>query len=199
MKKSTIAIIVVFLILFFDQALKIWIKTHMVLGDEFKITDWFIVHFTENYGMAFGMEFGGSIGKLILSIFRLVAIVAIIWYIVKLVKEKASTGLIISVSMILAGAIGNIIDSAFYGMIFNESYYQVAQFLPHGGGYASFLHGKVVDMLYFPLINEHFPHWVPVWGGEDFEFFRPVFNLADSSITVGVGIILIFQKKFFKE
>jgi signal peptidase II len=199
MKKSTIAIIVVFLILFFDQALKIWIKTHMVLGDEFKITDWFIIHFTENYGMAFGMEFGGSIGKLILSIFRLVAIAAIIWYIIKLAKEKASTGLIISVSMILAGAIGNILDSAFYGMIFNESYYQIAQFLPPGGGYSSFLHGKVVDMLYFPLINGHFPQWVPVWGGEDFEFFRPVFNLADSSITVGVGIILIFQKKFFKE
>jgi signal peptidase II len=199
MKKGKIAILVVLLVLLFDQALKIWIKTHMVLGDEIKITDWFILHFTENYGMAFGMEFGGSIGKLILSIFRLVAIAAIIWYLFKITKEKAPLGLIISVSMILAGAIGNIIDSAFYGLIFNESYYQIAQFMPADGGYAGFLHGKVVDMLYFPLINGHFPQWLPVWGGEDFIFFRPVFNLSDSSISTGVGIILIFQKRFFKE
>lgn len=199
MNKGKIAILVVFLVLLLDQAFKIWIKTHMVLGDEFKITDWFIIHFTENYGMAFGMELGGSFGKLILSIFRIIAIAAIIWYLFKIVKENAPAGLVISVSMILAGAVGNIIDSAFYGMLFNESYYQVAQFLPQGGGYSSFLHGKVVDMLYFPLIQGHYPQWIPVWGGDELVFFRPVFNLADSSITVGVAIILIFQKKYFKD
>ena len=199
MTKGRVALLVVFAVLILDQLLKIWIKTHMVLGEEFKITDWFIIHFTENNGMAFGMELGGSMGKLLLSLFRLVAIGAIIWYIIKLVKTKGHTGLIISVSFILAGAVGNLIDSAFYGLMFNESYYKIAEFLPHGGGYAGFLHGKVVDMLYFPLIQGHFPQWVPMWGGDDFEFFRPVFNLADSSITVGVTLILLFQKKFFKE
>jgi signal peptidase II len=199
MTKGRVALLVVFAVLILDQLLKIWIKTHMILGEEIKITDWFIIHFTENNGMAFGMELGGSIGKLLLSLFRLVAIGAIIWYLIKLVVTKGHTGLIISVSFILAGAIGNLIDSAFYGLIFNESYYKIAEFLPHGGGYAGFLHGKVVDMLYFPLIQGHFPQWVPMWGGDDFEFFRPVFNLADSSITVGVALILLFQKKFFKE
>ena len=192
------AILVVLLVLFFDQVLKIWIKTHMVLGQEFKIADWFIIHFTENNGMAFGMELGGSSGKLFLSVFRILAIAAIGWYLSTLVKSKAHTGLIVSVSMILAGALGNVIDSAFYGMIFNESYYQVATiFSPDH--YSGFLHGKVVDMLYFPLIQGHFPQWIPFWGGSDFEFFRPIFNLADSSITVGVSIILLFQKKFFKD
>jgi signal peptidase II len=190
--------LVIFLVLFFDQLLKIWIKTHMVLGQEFKFADWFIIHFTENNGMAFGMELGGSFGKLILSIFRIAAIIAIGWYLYTLVKSKAHTGLVISVAMILAGAIGNIIDSAFYGMIFNESWYSPAKFLSPDH-YSSFLHGKVVDMLYFPLIQGHFPQWIPGWGGDEFLFFRPVFNLADSSITVGVAIILLFQKVFFKE
>lgn len=199
MSKGKIAIAVILIILFIDQLVKLWIKTHMVLGQEFKVTDWFLIHFTENNGMAFGLELGGSAGKLILSIFRIVAIGAIAWYLYKIVKDLAPTGLVISIAMIFAGAMGNLIDSAFYGLIFNESYYQVAQFLPQDGGYAGFLHGKVVDMLYFPLIEGHFPQWVPFWGGEDFQFFRPVFNIADSSITVGVAIILIFQKKFFKE
>ena len=190
--------LVIFLILFFDQVFKIWIKTHMVLGQEFKITDWFIIHFTENNGMAFGMELGGSFGKLILSVFRIAAIVAIGWYLVSLVKAKSHTGLVISVSMILAGAIGNIIDSAFYGMIFNESWYAPAKLFA-ADHYSSFLHGKVVDMLYFPIIQGHFPQWVPSWGGDEFLFFRPVFNMADSSITVGVAIILLFQKIFFKD
>lgn len=195
-KKSILTILIV---LFLDQAFKIWIKTHMVLGQEFQIFSWFIIHFTENNGMAFGMELGGSMGKMILSVFRLVAVGAITYYLLKIIKTKAHWGLVISVSMILAGALGNIIDSVFYGKIFNESYYQVAQMFPKDGGYAGFLHGKVVDMLYFPIIEGHFPQWFPVWGGEDFIFFRPVFNLADSAITVGVAIILIFQKKFFKE
>jgi signal peptidase II len=198
MSRGKLALLVIFLVLFIDQVVKIWIKTHMVLGQEFKITDWFIIHFTENNGMAFGMELGGSIGKLILSIFRLIAIAAIIWYLTSLVKSKASIGLIICVSLILAGAFGNIIDSAFYGMIFNESYYQVSTvFAPDH--YSGFLHGKVVDMLYFPLIEGHFPQWIPFWGGDEFVFFRPIFNISDSSITVGVAIILLFQKKFFKD
>jgi signal peptidase II len=192
------AALVIFLVLLVDQLVKIWIKTHMVLGQEFKITDWFIIHFTENNGMAFGMELGGSAGKLILSVFRIIAIGAIGWYLTTLVKAKAHTGLVVSVSMILAGALGNVLDSAFYGLIFNESYYQVATaFSPDH--YSSFLHGKVVDMLYFPLIQGHFPQWFPFAAGSEFEFFRPVFNLADSSITIGVSIILLFQKKFFKE
>ena len=198
MSKGKIAALVIFLVLLLDQIVKMWVKTHMLLGQEYKIADWFIIHFTENNGMAFGMELGGSYGKLVLSVFRIVAICAIGWYLVKLVKSKASTGLIVSIAMILAGAIGNIIDSAFYGMIFNESYYQVATiFSPEH--YSNFLHGKVVDMLYFPVLHGQFPHWMPLWGGETYEFFRPVFNLADSSITVGVAIILLFQKKFFKE
>ena len=194
-KKAGLVIILVLLI---DQLVKVWIKTHMTLGQEFRITDWFIIHFTENNGMAFGMELGGSAGKLILSVFRIIAIGAIGWYLASLVKAKSHTGLVVSVAMILAGALGNVIDSAVYGMIFNESYYQVATaFSPDH--YSNFLHGKVVDMLYFPLIHSHFPQWVPIWGGTDFEFFRPVFNLADSAITVGVVIILLFQKKFFKD
>lgn len=199
MSRGKKALLVIFLVLLVDQVIKIWIKTHMVLGQEFKITDWFIIHFTENNGMAFGLELGGSIGKMLLSIFRIVAVGAIGWYLFKLVREKAPVGLIVSVSMILAGALGNIIDSVFYGLLFNESYYQVAEFLPASGGYAGILHGKVVDMLYFPLIESHFPQWMPFMGGEHFIFFRPVFNIADSSITIGVAIILIFQKKFFKE
>lgn len=192
------AALVIFLILAIDQVVKIWIKTHMVLGQEFKIFDWFIIHFTENNGMAYGLEFGGSWGKFFLSIFRILAVFAIGFYLVNIIKTKAHSGLIICVSMILAGAVGNIIDSAFYGMIFNESYYHVARFFSPDH-YSGFLHGKVVDMLYFPIIESHYPHWFPILGGNEFIFFRPVFNLADSSITVGVAIILLFQKKFFKE
>jgi len=147
--------------------------------------------------MAFGMEFGGKIGKIILSLFRIIAISGIAWYLYRLVEQKANRGLILSVALILAGAIGNILDSMFYGLIFNESYGQVASLFPPEGGYSSFLYGKVVDMLYFPVIHGQYPHWVPFLGGDDFLFFRPVFNLADSSITIGVVIILLFQKRFF--
>lgn len=196
-KKS---ILVILLVLIADQVFKIWVKTHMMLGQEYNIIgNWFIIHFTENNGMAFGMELGGNIGKLVLSTFRIVAVGAIAWYLISIIKSKAQTAFVVAVSLIMAGAIGNIIDSVFYGLIFNESYYQVATLFPDAGGYASILHGRVVDMLYFPLIKSHFPSWFPIWGGEEFEFFRPVFNLADSAITVGVGIILIFQKSFFKE
>ncbi len=197
LKKS---LLIIFLILFIDQAIKIWIKTNMYIGQEYNILgNWFIIHFTENEGMAFGMKFGGGYGKLLLSLFRILAVGAIGWYLYKLIKENTDKLYIICMSLIFAGAIGNIIDSAFYGLIFSESYFDVAQFLPSGGGYGSFLHGKVVDMLYFPVINGHYPDWFPFWGGQEFQFFRPVFNIADSSISIGVVLLIIFQKRFFKK
>ena len=172
----------------------------MMLGDEIVIAkNWFIIHFVENNGMAFGLEFGNNIGKYFLSVFRLIAIGAIGWYITKLWKKEVPFGLIACFSLIMAGAIGNILDSAFYGLIFNESYGHVASLFPAGGGYSSFLQGRVVEMFYFPLVSGHYPHWIPFVGGDDFIFFRPVFNLADSSITVGITLILIFYRKFFEE
>jgi len=199
MSKTTKSVLFILAILILDQSLKIWIKTNMTLGQEHRIIgDWFILHFIENNGMAFGMEFAGKTGKQILSIFRIFAIVGIGWYLLHLIKKDISYGLIFSISAILAGAIGNMIDSAFYGMIFNDSYFQVASFFPESGGYSSFLHGKVVDMFYFPIIRGYYPDWFPWNSGGEFIFFRPVFNLADSSITIGVTFILIFQKRFFK-
>lgn len=192
--------LIIFLVLLADQAFKIWIKTHMFLGQEFHIAgDWFIIHFTENNGMAFGLEFGGSFGKLFLSVFRIALVTGIGWYLWHLVKTKATTGAIVCFSLIFAGAIGNIIDSAFYGLLFSDSSMGIAKMFPAEGGYAGFLHGRVVDMLYFPLFSGVFPSWVPVWGGEPFLFFRPVFNIADSSISVGVMMLLVFQKKFFPQ
>ena len=200
MSAKTKSILIVLLVLFFDQLLKFWIKSNMMLGDEFIIAkNWFIIHFVENNGMAFGLEFGNSIGKYFLSIFRIIAVGAIGWYITKLWKRDVPFGVIACFSLIMAGAIGNILDSAFYGLIFNESYGQVATLFPTGGGYSSFLQGRVVDMFYFPLISGNYPSWVPFVGGNDFIFFRPVFNLADSSITVGIISILIFYRKFFDE
>jgi signal peptidase II len=149
--------------------------------------------------MAFGLEFGNNIGKYLLSIFRIIAIGAIGWYISKLLKKEVPFGLIACFSLIMAGAIGNILDSAFYGLMFNDSYGHVATLFPAGGGYSSFLQGRVVDMFYFPLISGHYPTWVPYLGGDDFIFFRPVFNMADSSITVGIISILIFYRRFFED
>ena len=193
MKKPTGLILGVLML---DQVLKFWIKSNMIIGEEFRVFDWFIIHFTENKGMAFGMEFGGEWGKYLLSIFRIIAIGGIAWYLNILVKEGTSKGVVISISLVLAGAIGNMIDSAFYGMIFSHSYGQIATLME--GGYAGFLQGHVVDMFYFPLINSHFPDWIPIFGGDHFIFFRPVFNIADASISVGVINILLFHRSFFK-
>lgn len=193
LKKSSLLIAFVLIL---DQLLKVWIKTNMMIGQEIHFFDWFVIHFTENKGMAFGMEFGGNLGKYILSIFRIIAIVAISTYWVKLANTQVKKGIIYSISFILAGAIGNMIDSAFYGMIFSESYGQIATVFE--GGYSSFLQGKVVDMFYFPLINGHFPNWFPFVGGNHFIFFRPIFNIADAAISTGVINILIFHRSFFK-
>lgn len=194
------SVLFIFLILVIDQILKIWVKTHMQIGQEIHLFgNWGMLHFIENNGMAFGMEMGGKPGKVVLSLFRIIAIFGIGWFLASLVRKKANIGLILAVSAILAGAIGNIIDSAFYGMIFNGSYNQHAILFPPEGGYSSFLHGRVVDMFYFPIINTHWPSWSPVKAGESLVFFRPVFNIADSAITCGVISIILFQKKMFRD
>jgi signal peptidase II len=196
-KKSVCLIL---LILIADQILKFWVKTHMLIGEERPIFgEWGLLHFIENNGMAFGMEIGGRTGKIVLSLFRIAAIAGIAWFLESLIKKKSFFGLILAVSAILAGALGNVIDSAFYGMIFSESYSQPAVLFPPEGGYSSFLHGRVVDMLYFPVINTSWPDWSPYRPGESLVFFRPVFNIADSAITCGVFSIILFQKKMFSD
>lgn len=187
-------------ILAVDQWVKVYIKTHFYLGEEINVVgDWFKIHFTENYGMAFGLEFGGKWGKIVLTLFRVVAVGVIGWFIHQLIQKNAHTGYVLSWTLIGAGALGNIIDSLFYGLWFNASTpFDVAVFMPASGGYAELFHGRVVDMFYFPVIRTTLPEWVPFWGGEFFEFFRPVFNVADASISVGFVIILLFQKTFFK-
>ncbi|HJA88998.1 MAG TPA: lipoprotein signal peptidase [Candidatus Parabacteroides intestinavium] len=190
------AVLIIMLLLLFDQLLKIWVKTHMELHESIEITPWFYICFTENPGMAFGIE---VIGKLFLSLFRIVAVVFIGYYLWKLVKRDYAFGFIACISMILAGAMGNIIDSIFYGVIFDHSYGQVATLFPPDGGYGTWLHGKVVDMFYFPLIETTLPEWLPIWGGQEFVFFRPIFNLADSSICVGVFLLLLFYRDTFSK
>lgn len=201
MSRTTKSFIIIFAVLIADQVLKIWIKTHLSLGDEIIVfKNWFILHFVENNGMAFGFEFAGEYGKIFLSVFRIVAVFAIGWYLLKLTRQKeVPIGFIVSLSLIFAGAVGNIIDSLFYGLIFNQSFGQVASLFPKGGGYASLLHGKVVDMLYFPLLSGRYPTWLPFVGGNQFIFFRPVFNIADSSITVGIFSILLFYRRYFNK
>jgi signal peptidase II len=196
-KKAALLII---LILIADQILKLWVKTHMVIGQEIHLFgNWGLLHFIENNGMAFGMEMGGKTGKIVLSLFRIVAIAGICWFLLSLIRKKSNIYLLLAVSAILAGAIGNLIDSAFYGMIFSESYSQPAILFPPEGGYSSFLLGRVVDMFYFPVINTRWPDWSPFRPGEAFVFFRPVFNIADSSITCGVFSIVLFQKKMLRD
>jgi signal peptidase II len=173
----------------------------MSLGEEIVVLkNWFIIHFVENNGMAFGFEFAGEYGKIFLSVFRIFAVIAIGWYLFKLAKQKEIPfGFVASIALIFAGAIGNIIDSLFYGIIFSHSFGQVATLFPEGGGYAGFLHGKVVDMFYFPLIEGRYPDWIPYFGGDPFLFFRPVFNVADSAITLGIFSILLFYRKYFNK
>lgn len=197
------AVAIIFLVLILDQVLKIWIKLNMTIGEEIPVLgQWFYLYFTENNGMAFGMQFGGEWGKLSLSIFRILAITAIGIYLFMISSRKKPFGLIFSISLIFAGALGNILDSAFYGLLFtNSSYHTVATFASEGTGYASFLHGKVVDMFYFPIIDisqSSMPSWIPdfIFGSDGrFIFFRPIFNIADSSITVGVFWLILFQRK----
>ncbi|MDR1860578.1 MAG: lipoprotein signal peptidase [Bacteroidales bacterium] len=201
MTKLQKALLVILPLLVADQALKIWIKTHMMLGEDFSVFgNWFLIHFVENNGMALGLEFGGgAFGKIFLSLFRIVAVAAIGWYLVRLSRrEDIPAGFVICVALIFTGAVGNIIDSAFYGLIFTESWGQIATIFPEQG-YASFLHGKVVDMLYFPLIEGHYPAWFPLIGGDEFLFFRPVFNIADSCITVGILSIICFYWTTFSK
>jgi len=204
-----IPFITVFLVLLVDQFIKLYIKMHYPLGEVGRLTDWCVIHFTENPGMAFGFEFGGEFGKLALSIFRILACIGGILYIRHIIKEQEHPGFIFSVSLILAGALGNILDSAFYGLIFDRGTVlntDFQEYIPYDGiasltthGYAKSMYGCVVDMFYFPIIDGHFPEWFPVWGGEDFQFFRPIFNLADASISAGVIIIILFQKRFAKK
>ena len=192
------SILVILLILLADQTLKVLVKTHMTLYEQIPLFgQWGFLHFVENNGMAFGLAIPGSWGKILLTSFRIAAVVGITFYLRHLIREKAHTGLIIALSMVMAGALGNIIDSVFYGMIFSESTpLSAATLFPEGGGYSSLMHGKVVDMFYFPIFKGNYPDWFR--SGSSYIFFRPVFNIADSSITVAVFLILLNQKRFFR-
>ncbi len=184
--------------LLIDQLVKLWVKTTMYLGQSHEITSWFYIHFTENAGMAWGITWGGVAGKIALTLFRIVAIVGIVYWLRHSLKKGVGAAGLWGLSLILAGAIGNVIDGLFYGMIFSDSLGRVATFMPEAGGYAPFLQGKVVDMLYFPLFSGELPQWLPIWGGDYFTFFRPIFNIADMAISIGVGLLFLFQRSVFK-
>ncbi|HMS98481.1 MAG TPA: lipoprotein signal peptidase [Saprospiraceae bacterium] len=201
MSKKAIIFTTIILLLIIDQWSKIWIKTQLEYGTGFDILglSWAKIQFVENEGMAFGLSYGGVNGKYVLSIFRIIMAGFLGYILFSLLKANEKKSLLFSFSLIVAGAIGNIIDCIFYGMIFSESHYHggLAQFVPFGTGYAPLLQGKVVDMLYFPMVDTILPSWLPIWGGERFEFFRPVFNVADSAITTGVASIILFNRSFF--
>ena len=192
-KRVWLATLIVVVILLVDQTIKIWVKTHMTLHEQIEILSWFKIVFIENNGMAYGMEIGS---KLVLSLFRVIAISILGYYIWQQAQKKVRWGYIVCLSMVLAGAAGNIFDSAFYGLIFNtSSEHYTSYFVPFGTGYAPFLMGKVVDMFYFPIIHTYWPEWVPMVGGQPYVFFSPIFNFADSAITVGVVFLLLFYRK----
>ena len=200
MKRSLLPVFIILAVIILDQVLKFHIKTNYFLREEHAVLglQWFKIHFTENEGMAFGWSFGGKAGKLALTLFRIIAVSFIGYYLVYLVKRLAPIGLLISISLVFAGAMGNIIDSVFYGMIFSESTeFSKATFMPEDGGYSGLFYGNVVDMLYFPLSKGYYPSWIPGIGGDYYIFFRPVFNLADSAITIGVLSVLLFQRRYF--
>lgn len=191
-RQARLAIILVAAIIVVDQVVKILVKTHMQIGEDIPlIGNWCRLHFIENEGFAFGTQFGGVVGKYILTAIRLVASGVIVWYIARLIRNSTRTSLIMAFSLVLAGAVGNLIDSLFYGIIFDESYYSVATLFPPEGGYAPLFQGKVVDMFYFPLFEFDWPTWMPFWGGQHFEFFNAIFNVADSAVTVGVVWLLV--------
>ncbi len=195
--KGRIALLTIFSVLIIDQVIKIWIKTHMYWHDSIRVADWFYIYFTENIGMAFGMEI---FGKLFLTTFRIVAVGFIAWFLYRIVKRQMKTGFIVCISLILTGALGNIIDSVFYGVLFSESTYShIATFMPEGGGYAPWFYGKVVDMFYFPIIDTNWPDWMPLVGGDHFIFFSPIFNFADAAISCGVIALFLFYSKYLSE
>jgi signal peptidase II len=200
-KRLLLATIIIGWVVLIDQWSKIYVKTHFLLGESVIVfPNWFQLVFVENKGMAFGLELEGTYGKLFLSLFRIIAISFIGYYIFNLARNNTThLGIIVGWALIFAGALGNMIDSAFYGMIFSESHYKLAELFPPDGGYAGFLHGNVVDMLHFPIFHGQFPNWFPILGGEFFEFFSPVFNIADSAITIGVAVLFIFQKHLFEK
>ena len=196
-KRGWLATIIVAAILLIDQIIKIWVKTHMTLHEQIEIFSWFKIVFIENNGMAYGMEIGS---KLVLSLFRVVAVSVLGYYIARQVKRQARYGYIVCLSLIMAGAAGNIFDSMFYGLIFNaSSEFYTSYFVPFGTGYAPFLMGKVVDMFYFPLIVTTWPDWVPMFGGQPYVFFSPIFNFADAAISVSVVLVLLFYRKEISE